>query len=145
MNAADRLVRAAAYQAFIDGDRRPDLGALADATGFDSKTVGTALEHLAAERRLVLTADGRYVAMAHPFSSAETGYRAVIGDQSWSANCGWDAFAILALLGDGEAHGVSPVDSTTTTWTVGNGKVSPGGLVHFVVPARSFWDDIEFT
>lgn len=145
MNAAGRLVRAAAYKAFIDGDRRPGVRALVDATGFDTTTVGAALKHLAAERRLVLTADGRYIAMAHPFSSAETGYRAVIGDRSWSANCGWDVFAILALLGDGEAHGVSPVDSTTTTWTAGGGKVSPGGLVHFVVPARSFWDDIEFT
>ncbi len=82
--------------------------------------------------------------MAHPFSGVPTDYRSEIGDRRWWANCGWDAFAILALLGDGEVRARSE-EGIESTWTIRNGVVRPDGLVHFVVPARRFWDDIGFT
>lgn len=78
--------------------------------------------------------------MAHPFSGVPTRYRASIGDDWWHANCAWDALAILSLLGDGEVTGPNG-----RLWHTFRGEVSPDGIVHLVVPARSFWDDVEFT
>ncbi len=83
--------------------------------------------------------------MAHPFSGIETGYRTQIEDRTWDANCGWDAFAILAMLGDGTVVSPSPLDGTRSRWTVEGGRVEQKGIVHFVVRASEFWDDIEFT
>ena len=80
--------------------------------------------------------------MAHPFSGVDTGYRAHIGERSWFANCAWDALAIVALLGaDGTATGRDGV----VEWQIQNGVVSPNGLIHMLVPAAKFWEDIGFT
>ncbi len=86
------------------------------------------------------TSSSGRVWMAHPFSGLPTPYTAEIGERSWFANCAWDALAILALLGDGVARG-----EDSLVWTVVGGVVSPDGLVHLLVPARRFWDDIGFT
>lgn len=113
--------------------------ALSKGMGWSPNEVRAALEALQREHRLALTGDGA-IWMAHPFSGVATGYRAVIGDRWWHANCAWDSLAILALLGDGDAKGPGGV-----IWQVTGGKVGPGGVIHLMVPAREFWDDIGFT
>jgi len=142
---ADRAVRAAVYAHFVEFGTAPTKATLASATSMDGGAVEESLSRLAEHHRLVLAPGNRSVTMAHPFSGFRTGYRARIGDRTWHANCGWDAFAILSLLGDGEVLADSALDTTTSAWRVGDGVVSPGGFMHFVVPARSFWDDIAFT
>lgn len=145
MTEADRAVRAAVYAHFVEFGTAPTKATLASATSMDGRAVEESLSRLAENHRLVLAPRSRSVTMAHPFSGIRTAYRARIGDRTWQANCGWDAFAILSLLGDGEVLTDSPLDTTTWAWRVGDGVVSPGGFMHFVVPARSFWDDIAFT
>ncbi len=104
------------------------------------------LQRLADNRLLVLRHDGHEVAMAHPFSAAPTDFVVNVGDRSWYANCAsGQAFAILALLGDGSFGTTDPLDGTPLRWDVRNGQVEPGGVVHFAVPARDFWADIGFT
>ncbi len=131
-------VRAAAYACFVEGEA-PTVEAIARRAGITTDATATALGSLAAEHRLVLADDGS-VSMAHPFSAVPTGYVALVDDRSWHANCAWDALAILALMGDGVA-----TKDGAPLWSVSDGVVSPPGLVHFVVPAREFWNDIGFT
>ena len=89
---------------------------------------------------MIKLAEGSHrVEMAHPFSGVNTGYRSVVGDRSWNANCAWDALAILALMGDGEAY--APGADGDLAWTVDDGKVSPDGVVHLLIPASR--SDIE--
>jgi hypothetical protein len=83
--------------------------------------------------------------MTHPFSAVPTDYVVRIGSRRWFANCMWDGLSILALLGDGAVDTHSAATGEAMRFTVNNGKVSGEGLVHFLVPARSFWDDIGFT
>lgn len=106
--------------------------------GINESDASESLTRLADEHRLVLD-DGK-VLMAHPFSGVDTGHTATIGEQTWWANCAWDALAILALLGDGQARCPDGPE-----WTVEGGVVSPQGLVHLLVPAARFWDDVVFT
>lgn len=113
--------------------------ALAAGVGWDPDEVTRALQGLADQHRIALTDDG-VVWMAHPFSGVPTPYQALIGDRIWHANCAWDALAILSMLGDGEARGPGGL-----AWTVIGGIVSPEGLIHLLVPARQFWEDIGFT
>ena len=139
MTPFERNVRARIYTLLAGGARRVDAAVLTAGFGWDTDEVTSALQSLAEEHRIALTEDGE-VWMAHPFSGIPTPYRAVIGDRSWNANCAWDALAILSLLGDGEAR--CPGD---LVWTVTGGTVSPEGLIHLLVPARLFWEDIGFT
>lgn len=145
MNRIDREVRAAVYAEFIGRGTTPNAGSIAQSTGLARDDAASALRRLHDAHRLVLSTDGGSVAMAHPFSGFDTGYSATIGERVWSANCGWDAFAILAMLGDGEVCAVSPLDGTRSRWAVADGAVRGEGVIHFLVPARHFWDDIGFT
>lgn len=140
MTPFDRQVRAQVFQLLLAGARHVDYLSIAASRGWDTEEVGSALSRLESENRLALV-DAWRVRMAHPFSGVETPYRSVIGSRWWYANCAWDVLAILALLGDGEAH----LDDAGITWIVRGGVVSPGGVVHLLVPARHFWDDVEFT
>lgn len=115
-----------------------DANSVAVAGGWEVEDVLAAFSRLADGHQIAVRDD--WVWMAHPFSGAPTEYRAVIGDRSWFANCAWDSLAILALLGDGEAQGPHGL-----SWRVDEGVVTPGGLIHLLVPARRFWDDIGFT
>ena len=70
------------------------------------------------------------------------------GDRRWFANCAWDALAIPAALGtDAEIDapwldGGSPVDLRIVD---GRLEGDTDACVHFVVPARHWWDDIVHT
>ena len=103
------------------------------------------LQRLVSEHRITLVPNSDKIWMAHPFSGIETGYRSTVGTRTWNANCAWDALAILALLGDGTATLPDQLDTGQFTWTVSSSVVSPGGLVHMIVPARRFWHDVGFT
>lgn len=139
MTPFDRKVRARIYELFVDEERVVDAGVLAETSGWDMSDVVGSLERLAREHRIALT-DGGAVHMAHPFSGVPTSYVSRIGSRWWYANCGWDVLAILALLGDGEAHGPDGLE-----WHVQDGRVHPDGIVHLLVPAKRFWDDVGFT
>ena len=144
MSAVDQVVRASVFRLLVAGSREVTPSEVADSTGMAVDAVTRSLGRLADAHRLVLGDDRERVVMAHPFSAVPTGYRAEVDERSWWANCAWDAFGILALLGDGRVV-ANPLGRSESEWTVRDGLVEPGGVVHFVVPAARFWDDIEFT
>ena len=139
MTPFDRQVRAQIYQLLLAGAKVVDAGTIAGSRGWDVGEVEASMVRLQVEHRIHLMQGSSRVHMAHPFSGVETEYRAVIGDRSWYANCAWDALALLAILGDGEAH----VDGLV--WRVADRIVEPDGVVHLVVPAEHFWDDVVYT
>lgn len=138
MNDTDRAVRAAVYECFVDAED-PTAAAVARRSSLSEQAVLESFANLESEHRIVLDQPD-HVRMAHPFSSVDTGYDAVLPGKTIHANCAWDAFAILALLGDGEV-----TKDGQAVWTVDGGTVAPDGIIHFVVPPRDFWADIGFT
>lgn len=143
MTPFDRQVRAQVYRMMAGGASTVDATAVGESRGWDVPEVEASLGRLANEHRIALVDGGFQVWMAHPFSGIETNYQAVIGDRSWYANCAWDALAILTLLGNGEARATGAAGELV--WKVENGKVTPRGIIHMLVPAANFWDDIGFT
>ncbi|HEV8216180.1 MAG TPA: organomercurial lyase [Gemmatimonadaceae bacterium] len=86
--------------------------------------------------------------MAGPFSAAETQYAVRAGERQWFANCAWDMLGVATLVdvpvdietrctdcGDPIALRLEPQDET----------VGVDLLVHFLLPARRWYDDIGFT
>jgi hypothetical protein len=143
MTPFDRQVRAQIYRLFSGGTAVVDEAVIAGSRGWATDDVEDSLDRLAEIHLVKLAEGGHRVDMAHPFSGTGTSYRSVVGDRSWNANCAWDALAILAIMGDGEASAPGP--DGDVIWSVEDGKVSPEGVVHLLVPARRFWDDIQFT
>jgi len=145
MNSFERLVRVVVIQALRDTSLAPSAAQVAATLGAGEPDVSSALRSLAKEHRLALVPGTDKVWMAHPFSGVETDFVVSIGKRRWFANCVWDGLAILALLGDGFLDTHSPATGEPMRFQVRDGRVLGEGLVHFLVPARSFWDDIGFT
>jgi hypothetical protein len=145
VNTFERSVRARVLSTLRDTGEAPTVGALATALDATEGAVGGALHALAAAHRLVLVPGTDLVWMAHPFSAVPTDFRVHIGERRWFANCVWDGLSILALLGDGTLETHSPATGAPITLTASAGTVTGDALVHFLVPARQFWDDIGFT
>jgi hypothetical protein len=91
--------------------------------------------------------------MAGPFSAAPTPYEVRVGDRSWWANCAWDMLGVAALAA--RPGGPAELDAACTDCgapmpmrvEAGAAAVEggDGAVVHFVVPARRWYDDIGFT
>lgn len=141
MNAAERRVRAHVYRSILETSSGPTIEQLAADLALGESEVREILGSLFDQH--LMMSDNERVVMAHPFSGVPTKYRSQVGDRWWYANCAWDALAILALLGDGDAIMTGETDDVV--WSVSEGIVSPSGLIHLQVPARSFWEDVEFT
>ena len=145
MNSFERLVRASVIQSLRDYSRVPSSAELASSLGAAESAVSSALHALAGEHRLALIPGTDSVWMAHPFSAVESDFVVRIGDRRWYANCVWDGLSILALFGDGTLDTHSPGTGKAIRFEVADSQVIGEGLVHFLVPARAFWDDIGFT
>lgn len=145
MNGFERDVRAAVYASFSVKSQAPTPEVLAEVTGSTRTAVISALRTLANEHCLVLLPDGESIWMAHPFSGVETDFVVTFGDRRWFANCVWDGLSILALFGDGSLDTHSPATGELLRFDVASGAVRGEGLVHFLVPARRFWDNIGYT
>ena len=145
MDDFQRAVRAAVYTAFRDTTRPPTPDEVASALGAPREAVVAALRALADEHIFVLMPDGETIWMAHPFSGVPTDVVAAVGAKRWFANCVWDGLSIIALFGDGRLETVSPATHNPLVFDVADGRVAGEGLVHFLVPAARFWDDIHYT
>ena len=145
MNDLERLVRARVTQTVRDTSVAPSVADLALELKVDQARIRQALFALADEHLLVLRPGTDRVWMASPFSAIHTDFLVRIQNREWYANCVWDGLSILALLGDGTLDTHSPQTQEPIRFEVAGGQVVGSGLVHFLVPARAFWDDIGFT
>jgi hypothetical protein len=105
------------------------------------------LQRLAASRVFVLQPGSAEILMAPPFSAVPTPFLIESRRHRSFANCIWDSLGVSATLRD-------RVRVTTACGCCGESMlldVSPDqppcaeGVVHFAVPAASWWQDIVFT
>lgn len=145
MTPFQRQVRARVIQELRDRSHAPSVAELEAGLDATAAEVRQALHALVDAHRLALLPDSDTIWMAHPFSALPTVHAVRIGNRRWYANCAWDGLAILALLGDGTFATRCPASDEPMEYEVYGHQVRGTGLVHFLVPARSFWDDIGFT
>ena len=142
-----RAVRETVYRSFAEKGRPPTAWEIGEELRCQGPAVEEALTELAAMHALVLREDGRSVSMAMPFSTDPTPFRVSVGPRSWYANCAWDAVGIGTVLNEQVSVAWScPVSHAASTFTSDSrGCDPPDGVVHFLVPAANWWDDIAFT
>ena len=147
MSPDDLAVRNATYRLFATRGRAPTPEDVATETRSDVDDVLRAWRRLHDAHALVLSAWGREIRMANPFSSVPTAYRVRTGDRWWYANCAWDAFGICAALHvDGRIETSCADCGDPLAVSVREQQPDDASLLfHCLVAARQWWDDIVFT
>jgi hypothetical protein len=144
----DLGIRNHVYSSFVRDGRALTPAETAAALGIDVDEARAAYRRLHDAHALVLFPGSTEIRMLNPFSTEETPHRVEAGGRSWFANCAWDALGIPAALHtDGSVRSECPDCGEPLELEVRGGELVRGRelLVHFVVPARSWWDDIGFT
>jgi Alkylmercury lyase len=141
-----RAVRIGIYAAIERTGGAPDAPVLARALSLEVQAVEDALHALADAHVIVLHPGTAGIKWAPPFASEPTAFRVRVGRESWHAPCAWDAFGIPAAL-DRDAR-----IEATCAWSgepvpagVEHGLAYGDGVIHLLVPAAHFWDDIAYT
>jgi hypothetical protein len=143
----DSRVRLSAYRHFVRRGLAPAVRDLSDELGASPAAITASLERLAAAHVVVLDPVTRGLWMAMPFSAVPTAFRVRTSDGEWWANCAWDALGISAMLQAPAEISTSCSDcgDPPPIRTTGRALSTGSGVVHFAVPAASWWDDIGFT
>ena len=143
----DALVRQAIYHSFAERGTPPTRASIARATALEADDVAMSYERLALARAIVLEPLSGEVRMAMPFSAVPTAFRVRADHASWWANCAWDALGIAAATRrDVEIVTQCPDCHERLALRVIDGEPSPfAWVVHFLVPAARWWEDIGFT
>lgn len=148
MDGFDLRIRNEIYSSFVRTGTAPGPAETAAALGLTAAEIEAAQQRLHDAHALVLQPDRRAIRMLNPFSAVETPHRVDSGGRSWFANCAWDSLGIPAALhADGRIESACPDCGEPLELEVRDGTLVRGAelLVHFVVPARRWWDDIGFT
>ena len=139
-------VRRAIYAALMQTGRVPAAAQLAAMLGLDERIVAGAYRDLAEAHVIVLAPGTLDVAWAPPFSAIPTRFRSTVGSSSWYAPCAWDAFGIpAALRRDAVIEARCAWSGQPIASGVEKGRAYGDGVIHLLVPAARFWDDIGFT
>ena len=153
MDELDLRIRNHLYASFVREGRAQTPEEAADELRLEVGQVEAAYGRLHDAHALVLQPGSTEIRMLNPFSAVETPHRVEVtgveaGGRVWFANCAWDALGIPgALHTDGRVQSECPDCGEPLELVVRDGELARGTdvLVHFVVPARRWWDDIGFT
>jgi hypothetical protein len=148
VDESDLRIRNHLYSSFVQHGNALTPARTALELALGSEEVHEAYRRLHDAHALVLEPDAQTIRMLNPFSAVETPHRVEADGRSWWANCAWDALGIPAALHvDGHVESACPDCGERLELEVRDGELAGGAdlLVHFVVPARHWWDDIVFT
>ena len=148
VGAFDLDVRRVVYSRVVADGRPPTAVETAVHLACSEGEVAAAYQRLHDAHALVLFPGSLDIWMANPFCFAPTPHRVTAGGRMWTGTCAWDALGIPAALDtDGEVESACACCDEPLVLEVAGGELTRGVelLVHFVVPARRWWDDIGFT
>ncbi len=148
MEAVDLDVRRHVYFSIVANGRPPTVAETAAAFELDMLVMEESYRRLHDAHALVLHPDSVEVWMANPFCFTPTPHRVRAGGRQWTGTCAWDALGIPAALHtDGEVDSECACCGEPVRLGVENSELVEGAdlLVHILVPARRWWDDIGFT
>jgi hypothetical protein len=148
MDDFDLHVRRHVYFSIVANGRAPTTAEAAAALGREEQDVEDTYLRLHDAHALFLFSGSTRIWMANPFCFASTPHRVDAGGRVWTGTCAWDALGIPgALHSDGLIESECACCNERVELEVVGGELTRGMnlLVHLLVPARRWWDDIGFT
>lgn len=143
----DARLRYTVNRHFVERGHAPDVAALAARLDADAGAVQASLRRLHASHGLVLHPGRDAIWVAHPFSTAPTGFWVTSARGAWWGNCAWCSLGIAALLGEeAQIHTRLGGEEEAITVSVEDGQIDAQDLiVHVLLPASQWWDNVIFT
>ena len=136
------------YETIAESGRVPTAPNVAGLLNKPVAEIERAFAELAGQRLLVLElGEAGKIRMAPPFAGVETPFLVRVGEQSYYANCVWDALGVVAALRhDGVVEASDGQTGEPMRLEVRGGDPVPQECaIHFAVPAAHWWDDIIHT
>lgn len=141
-----RDVRVFLFEESARTGKVPQPEEIAAGLGLSLEDTHACLHELANAKVIIMAPFGHNIWAANPFCAVPTDFRVVVADTTYWGICIWDALGIPAALGeDGVIETFCADCREPMTLKVEDGELVNGeGVIHFAVPARSFWDNIAF-
>lgn len=140
-------IRLFIYQFFIEQALPPEIDETAEQFGISSDEARDAYRCLHDAHTIFLEPGTHSIRIANPLSAVPTDYRVEVGNRWLYANCAWDSLGVPAMLGSDariearEAHSREVIE-----YAIEDGELKgDGGLVHFPIPFRHWYDDLIHT
>lgn len=139
-------LRIAVYDEILNAGSVPTVATLAASFGVSATEMRGALTALRIGKTILVHPSSGEIWMAGPFSAIETPYL-VTGRHGWWANCGWDMFGVAMIAGERATVETRCTDCGAPITVAADPAAPPkdDAVVHFLMPARRWYDDIGFT
>jgi hypothetical protein len=139
-------IREAIYSRIVATGAAPEADEAAAIAGVALEAAEDAYRALAAAHVIVLDGGTTRILFAPPFSAVPTPFRVHAGARSYFGVCAWDAFGVPAALHTGaRIEAICAWAGDPIACGVEAGRPYGDGVIHLLVPAAHFWDDIVFT
>ena len=135
------------YEALVARGAPPTTREIGAHFGVSPNDARRALADLRIGKTILVHPQTGEIWMAGPFAATESAYRVQGQNGGWWANCAWDMFGVAMIVGE-------PVRIETRCTDCGDAMTihceptrppNDDAVVHFLVPARKWYDDIGFT
>jgi hypothetical protein len=135
------------YEEILANGTPPGSGRIAGQFGVDTAEARQSLAALKIGKTVLLHPKSGEIWMAGPFAAGPTTYEISRSGRRWWGNCAWDLLGVAAMVG-------FPVSVRGSCEDCGDplslkidsrDQAMPDWLVHFLLPARRWYDDIGFT
>ena len=148
MTAIDPVaLRIFVYDETVGSGRPPSLATVAERFGYSSADARQSLANLNIGKTMLVHPLTGEIWMAGPFSAVPTPYRVVGQGREWWANCAWDMFGVAVIANERVTVRTRCTDCGDPMSIICDPAVAPSedAVVHFLVPASRWYDDIGFT
>jgi hypothetical protein len=135
------------YDATLSNGLPPSAARIARQFGVEVDDVKRDLAALRIGKTILVHPKSGEIWMAGPFAASPTPYRIVGANQSWWANCAWDMLGVALIAAEPVQLVASCCDcgEPFTLRVYPERGVDSDWLVHFLLPARRWYEDIGFT
>lgn len=137
------------YDRLVEGQGVPTLAAIADRLGCPANEARARVAGLGVGKTVLPDPATGEIWMAGPFAAVATSYRVTSTHAGWYANCAWDMLGIPVITRSSAAIAASCACCNAPMRYHVDPEHGPdahrGGLVHVLVPARRWYDDIGYT
>ena len=140
-------IRAFVYQYFAETTHSPRVDESASHFGLTHDEAVSAYEDLHRRHAFFLKPGTHDILMANPFSGVETPFKVYANGKTYFANCAWDSLGIpAALLVDAAIAAVYAQSGEPIRLSVVDQQIQDSdALVHFLLPFKSWYNDLTFT
>jgi hypothetical protein len=140
-------IRLHIYRVFVEQGRPPTCAETAGHFGIADDEARAAYHRLHDAHALFLEPGTDDIRIANPLSAVPTAYQVHVNDRMLYANCAWDSLGIPAMLrADAVIDATDTLSGDPVRYRVEAGRlIADGGLVHFPLPFRRWYDDLIHT